>query len=179
MKKQQTLLWMLKKSSAFICLALILLIAGCTTTEKVGGGKGANGYEDLYDSGALPERDERVNPEGADYRTLAAHTIYFGTDSFTIDSSERSKVEKIADWMRSNPEDRIIIAGHCDSRGTTQYNLALGERRALAIREYLIGLGARKKNIFTVSYGEERPAVLSENESAWTKNRRAQAGILK
>ena len=160
-----------------LCLALIFSLVGCAGTDKKNA-KGS-GYEDIYDSGALPERDERVNPEAADYRALAAYTIYFSTDSFTIDPSERGKVEKIANWMRSHPEDRIIVAGHCDSRGTTQYNLALGERRALAIREYMIGLGAPKKSIFTVSYGEERPAVLGDNESAWTKNRRAQAGILK
>lgn len=139
--------------------------------------------EAIYDSAVsdkpLPARPEGANPSTADYETLKAHTVYFGFDSFSIVAGERHKVENVARWMKEHPKKYLIIAGHCDERGTTEYNLALGERRALSVRDYLVGLGADRAKISTVSYGEEKPEAIGTDETTWKKNRRAEIGVLK
>lgn len=163
-------------------LSLMLVFAACSSTkegEPPFGANGTAGGESIYDGNVLPTRDESMNPDNADYQTLAQYTIYFTTDGFTIDPAERAKAEAVAKWLQDNPSAKIVVAGHCDDRGTTQYNLALGERRSLAVREYLIGLGTTKERASTVSYGEEKPAVQGNNEEAWAKNRRAQIGVFR
>lgn len=127
----------------------------------------------------LPERDPSINPGEADYRTLANYIVYFDFDSYSIRSSERPKLEAIASWLNNNTSAKIVIAGHTDERGTTQYNLGLGERRSLAARDYLLGLGINASRMSTLSYGEEKPSRAEASESAWTANRRAEVGVLR
>lgn len=100
-------------------------------------------------------------------------SIMFDYDSAQIRDSERAKANAVADYLKSNPGVGVIVEGNCDERGSTEYNLALGERRALAARAYLIGLGADGAMIQTRSYGEERPVNPGHDESAWKLNRRA------
>ncbi len=101
--------------------------------------------------------------------------VYFAYDSFTIDSRARSALAGHAAWMRRNPGVNVQVEGHCDERGTTEYNLALGERRAAAVRDHLISLGIEPGRLSTISYGEERPAVSgASNEATWSRNRRAE-----
>jgi peptidoglycan-associated lipoprotein len=100
--------------------------------------------------------------------------VFFDYDSAQIRESERAKVEAVADFLRKNPRAGVIIAGHCDERGSREYNMALGERRALAVRQYLVGLGINASVIQTVSYGEENPAAFGTGESVWSQNRRAE-----
>jgi len=99
--------------------------------------------------------------------------IYFDYDKYDIRQDERHVFGTIADWLISNPKTRLTIEGHCDERGTNEYNLALGERRASSARKYLTAMGIDKNRTSTVSYGEERPADPGHNEEAWAKNRRA------
>jgi peptidoglycan-associated lipoprotein len=157
----------------------MLAFSGCAKSVKGTGsdGPGSN-TEDIYDTGVLPSRGD-FNPENADYSVLAAYTVYFAFDSYAIDGSERAKLEKIANWMNENSSAKIITAGHTDSRGTIQYNVGLGERRSLAVRTYLMGLGVDGNRLMTISYGEERPAQQGESESAYTANRRAACGVLR
>jgi peptidoglycan-associated lipoprotein len=172
-------------------LALVLC-TGCARNLKKGSGQSG----DIYDTGgtngdlptndtvplngsALPPRDESLNLETADFGPLAAQTVYFGFDSFSIAPEERGKLEKTADYIKEHTGTKVVLAGHTDARGTTQYNLALGDRRANAVREYLIGLGVPAGNLIPQSYGEERPADSGSGEAAYAKNRRVQAGILK
>jgi peptidoglycan-associated lipoprotein len=84
----------------------------------------------------------------------------------------RSTIEALAAWMNEHPGVALTIEGHCDERGTREYNLALGERRANAVRDYLVALGISGNRLGTISYGKERPAVPGSNESAWAQNRR-------
>lgn len=101
-------------------------------------------------------------------------TIYFDYDSSVIKPAAKAKLERGAEWLKQKPDVNVQIEGHCDERGTNEYNLALGERRALAARRYLVSLGVAQERIFTISYGEERPAVEGHDESAWKFNRRGE-----
>lgn len=98
--------------------------------------------------------------------------IYFDFDRSELKPEARETLQRKAEVLRTYPEIRIRIEGHCDERGTVEYNLALGERRAEAARQYLIDLGIDPDRITTVSYGEERPAAEGSNEAAWSLNRR-------
>jgi peptidoglycan-associated lipoprotein len=171
----------LASSFALLSLAALVSFSGCAKSVKstgTGGPGSTSGSEGIYDGLGLPARGN-FNPENADYSVLAAYTVYFAFDSYAIDGSERGKLEKTAAWLNENPSAQIIVAGHTDSRGTIQYNVGLGERRAIAVRTYLLGLGIDSARVNTISYGEERPAQPGESESAHTANRRAAIGVLR
>ena len=99
--------------------------------------------------------------------------VYFDTDKHTLASESRATLKKQARWLARHPDLDVVIEGHTDERGTREYNLALGERRANSARNYLIALGVSADRIETVSYGKERPAAMGSNPQAWAKNRRA------
>lgn len=101
-------------------------------------------------------------------------TVYFDFDKYNIRTDARSALEFNAELLKQYPDARILIEGHCDERGTVEYNLALGERRAKAAMDYLVQLGIKKSRMEITSYGKERPVDLGHNEVAWQKNRRAQ-----
>jgi len=105
--------------------------------------------------------------------TQGADTIYFDTDRFNVDSVDAAALQMQAQWLARYPAKRATLEGHCDERGTRDYNLALGERRANAAKNYLIGLGVDPARLTTVSYGKERPVALGSDEAAWSQNRRA------
>ena len=98
--------------------------------------------------------------------------IYFEFDKFTLDSMSQDVLTRKADWMRANADVVVSVEGHCDERGTNEYNLALGEKRAESAKAFLVDLGIDAYRISTVSYGEERPVDTGHNEEAWAKNRR-------
>lgn len=99
--------------------------------------------------------------------------IYFGFDDATLDGQAQAVLKQKAMWLRDNPDANIVIEGHCDERGTNAYNLALGERRAESAKMFLINLGVSDARLNTISYGEEKPVDMGNNEEAWAKNRRA------
>ena len=105
-------------------------------------------------------------------------TIYFDTDRYNIDSQDQVALQSQAQYMSQYPGIRATIEGHADERGTREYNLALGERRANAAKNYLVSLGVPAAQLTTVSYGKERPRAVGSNESAWAQNRRAVTVIL-
>jgi peptidoglycan-associated lipoprotein len=175
---------MSKHRVLFPLLSIIFLatLASCqkkgrTIDDGPGGYAGPGGTDDI--EFAPGPRPDGMDPGNADYQTLSDYTVYFGFDSFSVRSSERPKLEAVASWLSQNPNRKIVVAGHTDSRGTTDYNVSLGERRALATRDYLLGLGVSQSRMTTVSYGEERPARSGQNETAWAANRRAAVGILR
>jgi len=98
--------------------------------------------------------------------------IHFAFDKATIEPGARTILKKLGDWMLQNKKNTLLIEGHCDERGTVEYNLALGQRRADAAMKYLVDLGVDKANISTISYGKERPLDPGHSEEAWAKNRR-------
>jgi len=104
----------------------------------------------------------------------ALKTIYFDFDKSDIRPGDAKILDANAAWLASNPNMLLLIEGHCDERGTPEYNLALGERRAKATQAYLVSKGVQPERVNTVSYGEERPVCTEHKESCWSKNRRAQ-----
>jgi peptidoglycan-associated lipoprotein len=101
-----------------------------------------------------------------------ANIVYFAFDRADVRPGERSKIEAVASHLKSNPTHKVRVEGYCDERGTEGYNLTLGDRRALAVREYLINLGVASDRVAAVSLGEARPVATGHNEAAWAKNRR-------
>ena len=99
--------------------------------------------------------------------------VLFGYDSSELDDDDRSVLDNQAKFLNQNPSLKVTIEGHCDERGTREYNLALGEKRASAVKDYLISVGINSERISVVSYGKERPQVLGSNKAAWSMNRRS------
>ncbi len=114
-----------------------------------------------------------------DRDTFKQNTVYFEYDKSELMPSEKAKVDAVAEFLKSNPTFKLKLEGHCDERGTDEYNRSLGERRALSIREYLITVSIAAERVGTISYGEDKPAVLGQDEFAYAKNRRGEFIVLK
>lgn len=119
-------------------------------------------------------RDEDIGRSGsqAATRMLSLEDVFFDFDRAVIKAEARRALEQNARWLRENPGTRIVIEGHCDERGTSDYNLALGERRARAVKNVLVALGVEPSRVEIISYGEERPFCRDSGESCWSQNRR-------
>ncbi|MGA0849522.1 MAG: OmpA family protein [Chthoniobacterales bacterium] len=157
----------------FAALAVMFLAASCKTKDQYAGMDG-----DFVDGVPLPERTDGAAYLGGGVSKGQFPPVQFGFDSFEVSGSEMGKVQAVADFMRSGRND-VIIAGFTDERGTEEYNRGLGERRAQAVREKLIGLGIGGGRIQTVSFGEEMPVNAGSGEAAWAANRRAEFGVIR
>lgn len=104
---------------------------------------------------------------------VSSDRIFFDFDQYNIDAQDQATLQSQAQWLQRNPAVRVTLEGHADERGTRDYNIALGERRANAAKNYLASLGIDPSRINVISYGKERPAALGSNEEAWAQNRRA------
>lgn len=111
--------------------------------------------------------------------TVGLETIYFSFDSSALPTEVLEIIKSNVKYLKNNPTLNIIVEGHCDERGTTEYNLALGQKRAVKVKEYYVQLGIAPKRIATVSYGEEMPKDKRHNEAGWAKNRRAETKVIK
>jgi peptidoglycan-associated lipoprotein len=107
------------------------------------------------------------------YGNVMDEDVYFAFDSAALSGEAQENLRRKAEWLRSNPNRSVTIEGHCDERGTNEYNIALGDRRAESTKSFLISLGIASSRMNTISYGEERPADPGHGESAWARNRRA------
>jgi peptidoglycan-associated lipoprotein len=116
--------------------------------------------------------------EGKPPATGPLKDIFFGFDRYDLEAEARSTLKANADWLKKNPAGRVEIEGHCDERGTNEYNLALGAKRAQAAKDYLVTLGIATERLSTISYGEEIPVCKEPNESCWRQNRRARFVII-
>jgi len=157
-----------------------LNVMGCKKRPGAGG-VGGDGVGDVvgtrWDD---PNAGELGGRFGVDGEMLEGQfqAVLFGYDSAQVVPSERPQLETVADYMRRNPSARLVVEGHCDERGSREYNLSLGERRALAARAYLIGLGVDGQRIQTKSFGSEQPVAFGHDENAWRQNRRAEFVII-
>lgn len=122
---------------------------------------------------------ERAKRLAEEMRVFETTNIYFDFDKSELKPEAKATLKRKADWLSDNSSYALRIMGHCDERGTAEYNLALGERRAHAAKQFLVALGISADRIYTVSYGEEKPAVEGHNEAAWAKNRRDEFKLIK
>ena len=125
------------------------------------------------DSASSASSSAAAEPTAEEKLAQIGTAVYFDFDSSVLSSAAQATLDRQAAFLASEPSTRIIIEGHADERGTREYNLALGERRASVARDYLVAKGVDAARIRTVSYGKERPAVVGSNKTAWAKNRRA------
>ena len=162
---------MMKKQTLFIIFLLIAAaLTGCQSPGRNPAGVYGSGSE-YGGAGSIPLADRFTG--GTEHPGMF-DSVLFAYDSSQVSATERSKIEAVAQYLKQNPAVAVIVEGHCDERGSREYNLALGERRALAVRSYLSGLGIEIDRIQTKSMGEENPATLEHNESAWSQNRRGE-----
>ena len=107
-----------------------------------------------------------------DFRVNVGDTVHFDYDKYDIKDQDRDILQRQASWLQKYPQVRVTVEGHCDERGTREYNLALGARRANAVKEYLVSVGVPSSRVDTISYGKERPICTESNEGCWAQNRR-------
>jgi peptidoglycan-associated lipoprotein len=122
---------------------------------------------------------ERAQTLDSQMRAFESESIYFDFDKAELKPGAQAALKKKADWLWANPQYSVSIEGHCDERGTDEYNLALGDRRAHAARKFLMALGISGERLSTISYGEESPADPAHSEGAWAKNRRDEFRLIK
>ncbi|MGI6495575.1 MAG: OmpA family protein [Kiritimatiellia bacterium] len=172
-------------TSAILLASLCVLVAasGCRKGPKSSAADadfGSTMFTDLTQDGIPLASGIPFDEQGREI-ALDAPTdpVYFGYDSYSLPSSELRKVEAVASYMAANGGTVLIIEGHCDERGSNEYNLSLGEQRALSVRAGLVSLGIGAERIQTRSFGEEQPAVQGYGEHAWSLNRRGEFRIFK
>lgn len=171
---------MLKNYLLVILCALPLgTLTACSTSGDdssalVEDGSSSDAQLGLDDDGSLTVGDPNAQDGFNGPAELQnANTIYFAFNSENIQDEYLAVMQKHANYLKKNPDARVIIEGHTDERGTPEYNIALGERRARSVARYMQNLGVDVNQLSIVSYGEEKPALEGHNEAAWSKNRRA------
>jgi len=160
--------------------AAVLLVSACSTAPEesasAGGDGGTNATGTYPSSGTAAKKAEVAGTMMGTQEDLVVNVgdrVFFGFDRYNLQPEARSVLESQAAWLKKYPQLSITIQGHADERGTREYNLALGERRANSTKDYLVALGVPASRIRTISYGKERPVALGSNEAAWAQNRRA------
>ena len=152
----------------FSTLLVGFLAVGCASNRPKNAQDGAAGA-----NGANTGLTLELNGDSDSNTAGGLQTVYFDFNSSTLGSTTKESLKSNAAFLKANASVDIQVEGHCDERGGRQYNLALGERRAKAVRDYLVASGIPAKRITTISYGNERPVAEGHDESAWSKNRRA------
>lgn len=143
----------MKKLLGLFCV--IVALSGCSSTGTLFGGA------------------ECESQLAKDFMSNAEDRVFFAFDSSAISPDSAEILDTQVKWLKKHTNVNVVVQGYCDERGTREYNLALGERRANAVKQYLVSRGIAAERISTISYGKERPAVLGNNEAAWAQNRRA------
>jgi len=142
-------------------LAAVLLLAACESTPESTAASTGTGTQTAVGTAMFGNTGEYGD------------RVFFDYDQYDLKPAARSKIEGWANWLRENPSAQVTVEGHCDERGTREYNLGLGERRATSAKNYLVALGVDAARIRTISYGKERPAATGHDESGWALNRRS------
>lgn len=166
---------MLKRFSSLVVLLVAgLLMVSCASKTPAPEAPAAGGAEGGKMDSNIAAQDVSFDSTGSDSGKITGlHTVHFEYDSSTLTSETRKELAENADWIKNNPKATVQIEGHCDSRGSVEYNLALGERRAKSVKNYLTSLGIDSKRLTIISYGEEKPIAQGDSEEAYAKNRRA------
>ncbi|MGH7786003.1 MAG: peptidoglycan-associated lipoprotein Pal [Candidatus Binatia bacterium] len=167
-----------------VVIVAALVVGGCSSKKDPGdlegqAGSGAYGEESLS-GGAASGGSLALAQQGklGAGDTGPLRDVRFDYDSFDLDDASRQTLQENADWLKDHPDVRVEIEGHCDDRGTVEYNLALGAKRAAAAKNYLVALGISRDRMTTISYGEELPICHEETEACWSENRRAHFAVI-
>ena len=158
---------------------LVFFLAACSTTPKDtadSSGSGSTSTSSDVSSSAETETTESASIEPGSQEDLIVNVgdrVFFNYDSSELDTDAQELLQDQVAWLKQYSDVSIIIEGHCDERGTREYNLALGEKRAQSVKNYIINLGISANRVSTISYGKERPAVVGSNDGAWAQNRRS------
>ena len=160
--------------SLVVVFAALFLVAACestpTETSDASGKGKMSADKGMKKSGS----GFAIKPGSSqDLIVNVGDRVFFGYDKSSLSADSRATLEKQAAWLKKNPSVRVSLEGHCDERGTREYNLALGERRANSAKDYLVALGISPNRVKTISYGKERPVALGHEESSWSQNRRS------
>lgn len=160
----------------YLSIAILCALAACECPLKKGcstkrntadtAGYGRSSY--LLTSNNLAETGEHTDADG---RVLVQDRAFYGYDSYSLDAGSRAALKTQSQWLKDNPEINITVVGHCDERGTRDYNIGLGERRANTVKRYLVSQGISSRRISVISKGKDDPVVFGSNESAWAQNR--------
>lgn len=151
-----------------LAIVLSLFVAACSTSDQGGTsntGSGNTGQTNTGSTGPAPGTQAELNQTIGD-------RVFFSTDSYNVSGEANATVQAWAQWLAQNPNVSVLVEGHCDERGTRDYNLALGARRSHAIKAALQSMGIDGGRIETTTYGKERPVSLGSNSVSWSKNRR-------
>jgi peptidoglycan-associated lipoprotein len=170
------------KTKLLVVLTLVGLTAACATprARKHRNAKDASAKAtDGSDSAVVPDVNvEEASLRGKEFQPMEGlEAIYFEYDSSSLKDAQLATLKKNAEYLKSHTDLELLVAGFCDERGTTEYNLALGQKRAKEVREYYIRLGVNGKSLATISYGKESPACAESSEDCWAKNRRAETRV--
>ncbi len=147
-----------------VALLAAIAVAGCSSEEEAAP-SASTGGGNTSASGPAPN-------SVAYFNQVVGDRVFFATDQHNLDSAAQTTLQGQAQWLQSNPNTNVTIEGHADERGTRQYNLALGARRANSVRRYLVSQGVDANRLRAVTFGKERPVELCSNESCWSANRR-------
>jgi len=156
---------MLKK--LFAVAITLLLVAACHTKPATNAGAAGGATSAAPAASAIAPGSEQ------DLETNVGDRVFFALDSSVLSSEAQATLTRQVAWLKTNANVKVTVEGHCDERGTREYNLALGERRATAAKNFLVSAGVPAARVTTISYGKERPAVVGSNEEAYAQNRRS------
>lgn len=165
----------ISKILKFAALSAALLVAACTTKEQVAATPPPPAPPP---AAPAPAPAPGIVPGSIqDFKVNVGDTVHFAYNEYNIEPADRATLQKQATWLNRYPGVQITIDGNCDERGTREYNLALGARRANAVKEFLVSLGVNAARLQTVSYGKERPLCTQSTEDCWAQNRRGVSSI--
>jgi peptidoglycan-associated lipoprotein len=152
-------------------IAATALLAACASDNKDDMGSADMGS--TQPAAAAPSAPSGPAMDSAEYfNQVVGNGVYYDLDEYSLNGAAQATLRGQASWLSQNPSRSIVVEGHCDERGTREYNLGLGERRANSAKDYLVSLGVAPSRVRTISYGKERPVCVASNESCWSRNRR-------
>lgn len=158
----------LRSLLSVLILGLSMALTGCGSSSK-----SSSADSSMSADSSNEGLDLELNGDSDSSKAGGLRTVFFAYDSSSLSGDARTTLESNVAFLKNNPSVEVQVEGHCDERGGVQYNLALGERRAKAVRDYMVAMGVSGSRVTTISFGKERPLAFGHDDSAWSQNRRA------
>jgi len=160
------------RSLKFACLSAVLVLGACTHKQEAVNTAPPPAPPPVSQPAPAPVTSRIIPGSAEDFRVNVGDTVHFALDQYNVEDNDKQILGRQAAWLSKYPSVRVTVEGHCDERGTREYNLALGARRANAVKEFLVSQGVSTARVETVSYGKERPVCTTSDEACWAQNRR-------